>query len=138
MTYKEFLCCLAVIYHGSQRERMQRKFSNAPPNNSVSLSWFDLVLYAILSTAGTLRWGDAEQFLQQCGDQLSNELKNFFPRDEFVTQEKFLQWLTYHQGHTTSTIDWLMDEQRLHELTTYSIERIYDKYSILAGVTHCT
>ena len=99
---------------------------------------FHLVLYAIFSSTGTLRWGDVEEFLRQCGDQLSKELKTFFPNDEIVTQDKFLQWLSNHQGHTTATIDWLMDELRLRELTTYSIDRIYDKYSILAGVTHCT
>lgn len=97
-----------------------------------------LVLYAIFSLTGTLRWGDVEEFLRQCGDQLPRDLKIFLPNDEIVTQEKFLQWLNNHQGHTTSTIDWLMDELRLRELTSYSIDRIYDKYSILAGVTHCT
>ena len=83
-------------------------------------------------------WYDVKAFLSQCGDQLPEELTNFFQNDEIVTQEKFLKWLELHRGHTTTITDWLMDEQRLHELLTYAIDRIYDQYSILAGVTHCT
>jgi hypothetical protein len=119
ITYKDLICCLALIYNGLARERMQ-------------------LLYAIFTQAGTLHWYDIEIFLRQCGDQVPDELKNFFQSDEIVTQEKFLKWLEYHQGRTTTTIDWLMDEQRLFELANYAIDRTYDKYSILAGVTHCT
>ncbi|CAF4227381.1 unnamed protein product, partial [Rotaria sordida] len=56
--------------------------------------------------------------------------------DEIVTQEKFLLWLESHQGHTTTITDWLMDDQRLHELLASPVDRISDQYSILAGVTH--
>jgi hypothetical protein len=30
-----------------------------------------------------------------------------------------------------------MDEQRLYELLASTIDRMYDQYSILSGVTHC-
>jgi hypothetical protein len=99
---------------------------------------FYLVLYAILTQTGILYWYDVEEFLRQCGDDLPDEFKNFFQNDEIVTQEKFLKWLEYHQGHTTTIIDWIMDEQRFRELSTYSIDKINDQYSILSGVTHCT
>jgi hypothetical protein len=79
-----------------------------------------------------------EEFLSQCGDQLPDEFDNFFQNDEIVTQEKFLRWLEHHQGHTSTITDWLMDEQRLYELLTYGNDRLYDQYSILSGVTHCT
>ncbi|CAF1053304.1 unnamed protein product [Adineta steineri] len=114
---KDLICCLAVIYHGSEKERMQ-------------------LLYALFTPTGILRWHDVEQFLSQCGDQLPEELKNFFENNEIITQEKFLKWLEYHQGHTTTITDWLLDEQRLYELLTYSFEKTSDQYSILAGVTH--
>ena len=97
-----------------------------------------LVLYAIFSQTGTLRWYEVETFLRQCGDELPDELRKFFRNDEIITYEKFLQWSESHQGRTTTILDWLMDEQRLFELFTYTIEKISDKYSILAGVTHCT
>jgi hypothetical protein len=118
---------------------MQRNFRKTKRfYSNRGVFFFNLVLYAIFTQAGTLHWYDIEIFLRQCGDQVPDELKNFFQSDEIVTQEKFLKWLEYHQGRTTTTIDWLMDEQRLFELANYAIDRTYDKYSILAGVTHCT
>ncbi|CAF1168615.1 unnamed protein product [Adineta steineri] len=117
VSLKDLICCLAVIYHGSEKERMQ-------------------LLYALFTPTGILRWHDVEQFLSQCGDQLPEELKNFFENNEIITQEKFLKWLEYHQGHTTTITDWLLDEQRLYELLTSSLEKTSDQYSILAGVTH--
>ncbi|CAM4750883.1 unnamed protein product [Rotaria magnacalcarata] len=117
VSYRDLICCLGLIYYGSQKERMQ-------------------LLYAIFTQTGTLRWYDVEEFLRLCGDQLPQELEYFFQKDQIVTQEKFLQWLERSQGHTTTIIDWLTDEQRLRELLTYTNDRIYDQYSILAGVTH--
>ncbi|CAF2834191.1 unnamed protein product [Rotaria sp. Silwood2] len=119
LSYKDLICCLGLIYYGTQKERMQ-------------------LLYAIFTQTGILYWYDVEEFLRLCGDQLPKELENFFQKNEIVTQEKFLQWLEHNQGHTTTITDWLMDEQRLFELLTYTNDRIYDQYSILAGVTHCT
>ena len=83
-------------------------------------------------------WYEVEEFLRQCGDQLSGELENIFRKDEIVTQEKFLRWLEHHRSHTTTIIDWLMGKQRLSELLLYTNDKIYNQYSILAGVTHCT
>lgn len=97
-----------------------------------------LVLYAIFSQTGQLRWYEVEELLRLCGDHLPRGLENFFQKDEIVTQEKFLQWLERNQGHTTAITDWLMDEQRLRELLTPNNDRVYNQYSILAGVTHCT
>ena len=87
---------------------------------------------------GVLRWHDVEEFLSQCNDQLSGDLKNFFDNTEIITQEKFLKWLEHHRGRTTTITDWLLDEQRLSELLASTIDKISDQYSILAGVTHCT
>ena len=97
-----------------------------------------LVLYALFTQTGTLRWYEVEEFLSQCGDQLAEELQTFFQNNEIITQDKFLKWLEHHQGHTTTITDWLMDEQRLYELLTCTIDKTSDQYSILAGVTHCT
>jgi hypothetical protein len=76
--------------------------------------------------------------LRQCGEQIPEALKHFFEKNEVVTQEKFVQWLEQHQGHITTITDWLLDEQRLHELLTHTIDRVSDQYAILSGVTHCT
>jgi hypothetical protein len=105
---------------------------------NINLNFCYLVLYILFTQNGLVRWYEIEEFLCQCGDQLPEELKSFFEDNEIITQEKFLTWLEYHQGHTTTITDWLMDEQRLYELLTYEIEKISDQYSILAGVTHCT
>ncbi|CAF1339296.1 unnamed protein product [Rotaria sordida] len=117
MSYKDLICCLGLIYYGIQKERMQ-------------------LLYAIFTQTGILYWYDVEEFLRLCGEQLPKEFENLFQKNEIVTQEKFLQWLDNNRGHTTTITDWLMDEQRLYELSTYTNDRIYDQYSILAGVTH--
>jgi len=118
---------------------MQRKFQKSfIIKKKRNLYLFNLVLYAIFTQSGILYWYNVEEFLRQCGDQLPHELKYFFQKDEIITQEKFLKCLEHQQGHTTSTIDWLIDEQRLNELLVYTIDRIYDQYSILSGVTHCT
>jgi hypothetical protein len=134
---------LGLIYKGSEKERMQRKFIKKyfiieKKKQQQIFIFFNLVLYILCTHTGTLHWYDVEEFLRQCGDELPDELKKFFQNNEIITQEKFLNWLEYHQGHTTTTIDWFMDEQRIHELLTYTIDRIYDQYSILSGVTHCT
>lgn len=66
------------------------------------------------------------------------ENQDVFRKDETVTPDKFLQWLEHNQGHISTVTDWLIDEQRLRELTSNINDRFYDQYSILAGVTHCT
>ena len=99
---------------------------------------FVLVLHEIFSRGGQLYWCEVEEFIRQCGDQLSSEFENIFRKNEIMTQEKFLRWLEHCRTHTATIIDWLMDEQRLHELLSYTNDKIYNKYSILAGVTHCT
>jgi len=123
MTSKDLVCCLALIYYGSQKERMQLLFLifsyNANNNN------------------GCLRWQDVKDFLSQCGEQLPEELDTLIQNyDEVVSQEKFVTWLENHQGHTTTITDWLMDSQRLHELTASPIDKSSDQFGILAGVTH--
>ncbi|CAF0759373.1 unnamed protein product [Adineta ricciae] len=123
MSQKDLVCCLALIYYGSTRERMQLLYLLFAHNTS--------------NSNGTLRWQDVEDFLSQCGDHPPEELDKIFQNhDEIVTQEKFLSWLEYHHGHTTMITDWLMDDQRLHELVLSPIDRTLDQYSILAGVTN--
>ncbi|CAF3315764.1 unnamed protein product [Rotaria socialis] len=123
MSYKDLICCLALIYYGTSKERMQLLYSLFANN--------------ISNSNGILRWQDVEDFLSQCGDHPPEELDKIFQNhDEIVTQEKFLEWLKLHHGHTTTITDWLMDEQRLHELISSPIDRSSDQYSILAGVTH--
>ena len=85
-----------------------------------------------------MRWEDVQQFLVQCGDQLPDELEQSFESNEIVTQERFRWWLTHRQGPTSTITDWLLDQQRLHELLIMSKEKVYGQYAILAGVTHCT
>ncbi|CAF4716296.1 unnamed protein product, partial [Rotaria socialis] len=103
MSYKDLICCLALIYYGTSKERMQLLYSLFANN--------------ISNSNGILRWQDVEDFLSQCGDHPPEELDKIFQNhDEIVTQEKFLEWLKLHHGHTTTITDWLMDEQRLHEL----------------------
>ncbi|UJR27426.1 hypothetical protein I4U23_008715 [Adineta vaga] len=123
MSLKDLVCCLALIYYGTTKERMQLLYLLFAHNTS--------------NSNGTLRWQDVQDFLSQCGDHTPEELDRIFQNhDEIVTQEKFLSWLEHHQGHTTTITDWLMDDQRLHELILSSIDRTLDQYSILAGVTH--
>ncbi|CAF0968583.1 unnamed protein product [Rotaria sordida] len=123
MSLKDLICCLALIYYGTSKERMQLLYL--------------LFAHSISNSNGILRWQDVEDFLSQCGDHPPEELDTIFQNhDEIVTQEKFLLWLESHQGHTTTITDWLMDDQRLHELLASPVDRISDQYSILAGVTH--
>ncbi|CAF4722565.1 unnamed protein product [Rotaria sp. Silwood1] len=123
MSLKDLICCLALIYYGTSKERMQLLYL--------------LFAHNISNSNGTLRWQDVEDFLSQCGDHPPEELDTIFQNhDEIVTQEKFLSWLELHQGHTTTITDWLMDDQRLHELISSPIDRTSDQYSILASVTH--
>ncbi|CAF0809558.1 unnamed protein product [Adineta steineri] len=123
MSLKDLVCCLALIYYGTSKERMQLLFL--------------LFAHNVSNGNGTLRWQDVEDFLSQCGDHPPEELDTIFQNhDEIVTQEKFLSWLEHHQGHTTTITDWLMDDQRLHELISSPIDRTLDQYSILAGITH--
>ncbi|CAF1131929.1 unnamed protein product [Adineta ricciae] len=117
MSYKDLICCFGVIFRGTEKERMQ-------------------LLYALFAPTGILRWYDVADFLRQCGDQLPEDLKRFFETNEIVTQEKFLKWLEYHQGHLTAITDWLLDEQRCRELLSHSIDRVSNQYAILSGVTH--
>jgi len=59
-----------------------------------------------------------------------------FQSDVIVTQERFVLWLESHHGHTTTITDWLMDDQRLHELTNSLNDKTSDQYSIFANVTN--
>ena len=61
MSYKELLSCLAIIYHGSERERMLRTLIDLKLTNSIiHKNYFSSVLYAILTQAGTLNWYEVE------------------------------------------------------------------------------
>lgn len=139
MSYKELLSCLAIIYHGSERERMLRMLIDLKLTNSIiHKNYFSSVLYAILTQAGTLNWYEVETFIRQCGDELSDDSRNIFRQDDFVSQEQFLQWLDKEKEHQIKLINWLDDQQRLRDIQMFAIEKIFDKHSILAGVTHCT
>ncbi len=82
MSSKDLVCCLALIYYGSSKERMQRKLFLY--TNILNLFIFCyLVLYLIFvhnvsNSNGTLRWQDVEDFLSQCGDHPPEELDTIF------------------------------------------------------------
>lgn len=85
-----------------------------------------------------MNWYEVETFIRQCGDELSDDIRNVFRQDDVVSQEQFLQWLDKEKEHRIKLIDWLDDQQRLRDIQMFAIEKIFDKHSILAGVTHCT
>lgn len=80
MSLKDLVCCLALIYYGTTKERMQReKF------HSIVFFHFRLFLvlyllfaYNAANSNGVLRRHDVEDFLSQCGDHPPEELNALF------------------------------------------------------------
>jgi len=81
MSLKDLVCCLALIYYGTSKERMQRKIILSKIR--FNFIFFYLVLYLLFAhnvsnSNGTLRWQDVEDFLSQCGDHPPEELDAIF------------------------------------------------------------
>jgi len=81
MSLKDLVCCLALIYYGTPKERMQRKIILSKIR--FNFIFFYLVLYLLFAhnvsnSNGTLRWQDVEDFLSQCGDHPPEELDAIF------------------------------------------------------------
>ena len=81
MSFKDLVCCLALIYYGNQKERMQREIRLFHCIEAELLS--SLVLYLIFSYnvsngTDTLRWQQVQDFLSQCGDHSPEELDTLF------------------------------------------------------------
>ncbi|CAF3727344.1 unnamed protein product [Rotaria sordida] len=64
MSLKDLICCLALIYYGTSKERMQLLYL--------------LFAHSISNSNGILRWQDVEDFLSQCGDHPPEELDTIF------------------------------------------------------------
>ena len=84
MSLKDLICCLALIYYGTTKERMQReKFHSIAFFHFRFPRLFFLVLYLLFAynvanSNGVLHWHDVEDFLSQCGDHPPEELNTLF------------------------------------------------------------
>ena len=85
MSMKDLVSCLALIYYGSIRERMQRKQTKFDRKKTWLYTCFFLfsVLYVLFThntsnSNGILRRQDVEDFLSQCGDPSPEELDTLF------------------------------------------------------------
>jgi hypothetical protein len=83
MSSKDLVCCLALIYYGTQKERMQREICFSFIIKRKDCIDFYLVLYLLFTqnvsnSNGALRWQDVEDFLSQCGDHPPEELDTIF------------------------------------------------------------